>query len=239
MDSNRKYFGMTVPQLGIIGGLAGLLCAVLCVGGWLVLGGGAIPSAPQPIPPTANSTATMVVLPTLTPTVAPTTIPYEQLIPQGWKQHKTALAEIWLPSDYRKSTTKEIEIFQPQITLELSISRVLTTTTLYKSFVFVAYEPLRADTLESHFELAPTLPPETSVPPSRLVEQREVNLNGRPALRLIYEQKTLDNLDFNSLVYVIQDGNLVWYVQYSAHLIEFYNHLETFEKSILTFRPVK
>lgn len=239
MDSNQKYLGMTVPQLGIIGGLAGLLCAVLCVGGWLILGDGVLPSAPQPIPPTAHSTATMFVPPTLTPTIVPTTIPYEQLIPQGWKQHKTPLVEIWLPGEFRKTTKKVIEFYQKQITLELSLTRTPTETTIYNMYVIVAYEPLRGDSLDSHFELAPTLPPETSTHPSRLVEQRDVILNGKPALRLLLEEKTLDNLDFNSLIFVFIDGDLVWYVQYSAHLIEFYTNLETFEKSILTFRPVK
>lgn len=238
MDSTRKYFGMTIPQLGILAGLAGALCLILCVAGWLIFGGGLNTASQQQIPTAIGPTVTPVVSPTVTFTPAPTAIPYEQLIPSGWKQHKTALVEIWLPGDYRKTTIKDLVILDKQITLELTLSRTLSDTSLYNLYVIVAYEPLQGDSLDSHIEISNA---ESTATPStfRVVEQRHVLLNATPAIRFLYEGKSTDNLDVNSLVFVILDGNTVWYVQYWTQINEFYNQLETFEKSILTFRPVK
>jgi hypothetical protein len=237
MKQNRKYMGMTVPQLGVLAGLAGVLCLILCVAGYLIFGGGLSPAATQN-PPTPISTATPIVLPTETSTPLPTAIPYEQLIPQGWKQHKTALMEIWLPGDYRKTTIKDLSITNPNIIVELTLSQTPANTSLYNVYVLIAYEVLRGETLDSHLETAPTIPPETPNP-FRVVEQRNVILNGTPAIRLLSEGKSTDNVDVNSLAFVFLDGDTVWYVEYWTQIVEFYNQLETFEKSILTFRPVK
>jgi hypothetical protein len=237
MKQNRKYMGMTVPQLGVLAGLAGVLCLILCVAGYLIFAGGLSPAVTQN-PPTPISTATPIVLPTETSTPLPTAIPYEQLIPQGWKQHKTALMEIWLPGDYRKTTIKDLSISNPNIIVELTLSQTPANTSLYNVYVIIAYEVLRGETLDSHLETAPTIPPET---PNtfRVVEQRNVILNGTPAIRFLSEGKSTDNVDVNSLAFVFLDGNTVWYVEYWTQIVEFYNQLETFEKSILTFRPVK
>ena len=40
MTENRKYFGMTTTQLGILGGLAAAACLVFAVTGWFVFRGG-------------------------------------------------------------------------------------------------------------------------------------------------------------------------------------------------------
>lgn len=238
MNSDRKYLGMTIPQLGVLAGLAGALFLILCVGGWLILGGGLNTASPQQIPTAIESTATLAAPPTATFTPAPTAIPYEQLIPQGWKQQRTDLVEIWVPSDYRETTIKDLVILDDQLTLELSLARTLTKKTLYNLYVVIGYEPLRGDSLESHFELSPTLPPSTPIV-NRVVERRNVVLNGTPAVRFLLEGKSTDNLDVNTLAFVIQDGGTVWIVQYWTQINEFYDNLETFEKSILTFRPLK
>ncbi|MFN8425617.1 MAG: hypothetical protein U0X87_05080 [Anaerolineales bacterium] len=126
MNSGRKYFGMTIPQLGVLAGLAGALFLILCVGGWLILGGGVNTASPQQIPTAIEPTVTLAAPPTATFTPMPTAIPYEQLIPQGWKQQRTDLVEIWLPSDYRQTTIKDLVILDDQMTLELSLARTLT-----------------------------------------------------------------------------------------------------------------
>jgi len=239
MNPNRRYLGMTIPQLGVLGALAGTLILILCVAGYFIFTGGVTSMAPQPVAPTlVIPTATLVVPPTSTPTLPPTAIPYEQLIPEGWKQHKTANIEIWLPSDYRKTTIKDLLILDKQITLDLTLSRTPTTTTLYNLYVIIAYEPLQGDTLESH--LMNSAAEITATPlPLRIVDQRNVFVNSAPALRILYEGKSTDNLDVNSLLYVFLNGNTVWYVEYWTQINEFYKELEVFEKSILTFRPVK
>jgi len=238
MNSSRKYLGMTIPQLGVLAGLAGALLLILCIGGWLILGGGSNTASPQQIPTGIESTATLVVLPTVTLTPAPTAVPYEQLIPQGWKQHRTDLIEIWLPSDYRKTAIKDLVVLDKRVVVELTLSQTPTETSLYHLYVIIASEPLQGDSLDSHLEISAV---EATATPTtfRLVEQQDVLLNATPAIRLLYEGKSTDNVDVNSLIFVVLDGNTVWYVEYWTQINQFYNNLETFEKSILTFRPVK
>jgi hypothetical protein len=52
----------------------------------------------------------------------------------------------------------------------------------------------------------------------------------------MFESKTGNNLNVNDLLYVFQDGDIVWYVKYSAEISEYYELLPNFEESIKTFR---
>ncbi|GEM_PF-841661 len=236
MDEPRKYFGMTGPQLGILAGLAGALCLILCVSGWLIFGSGLNMARPQSIPSTVvNPTATRILTPTVTPTIAPTAIPYEQLIPQGWVQHRTALMELWLPSGYRKSDTRYPFLSYELTKVDLTLSRAPSDTSLYNVYVIVAYEPLPQDSLNSHLDDRVVEIPDGV----RLVERRDVFVNSTPAVRLLFEGKSSDGLDVNALMYVFLDGNTVWYVEYFTQINEFYQLLEVFEKSIATFRLSK
>jgi dihydroxyacetone kinase len=107
MDLNKKYFGMTIMQLGILVALAGLALVLFCVVGYLVLGKATGSSVT--LPPTATATiqptVTMVLTPTPTTTPAATPMPYESLIPAGWAQYRTALIEIWMPPGYKATKT--------------------------------------------------------------------------------------------------------------------------------------
>ncbi len=235
MDSNRKYLGMTIPQLAVLAGLAGALILILCVGGWLILGGGLNTASPQPLPVIITPTATLIVTPTITPTSAPTAIPYEQLIPKDWVQHRTALVEIWLPAAYKESKLPgpEGEALAAQSALTLS-QPATKKTTAYNKWVIISYEPLTLDTLDSFLDMKV----QSVQLPARVVERRNIELNNVPAVRVLSEIR-VDNLDVKELTFVFQDGGTVWYVSYWAEISEFYEHLETFQKSILTFRLVK
>jgi hypothetical protein len=223
---------MTTSQLGIIGGLAFLLCCLIGIGGWLILGGGLSSANSQPILPTANSTATLVVLPTLTPTPLPTPIPYEQLIPQGWKQHKTSLIEIWLPSEYKTAKLPKGAVLEAAH--ELILSQPASKTSLNAEWVLVMYEPLAAESLDAFLDMEI----QSLDPSGRVVERRDVFLNTTPAVRVLVETR-VNNLDANQLTFVVQDGGTVWYIAFIAEINEYYKQLELFEKSALTFRVLK
>src|SRR5262245_8986007 len=100
MIRNKKYFGMTVTQLGILAGLAGLAFLLFCIVGWLVIARGI--RGAQTVPPTVVvlPPVTLIVPPTQTSAPVSTPIPYETLIPAGWVQYKSPLYEIWLPAGY-------------------------------------------------------------------------------------------------------------------------------------------
>jgi hypothetical protein len=71
---------------------------------------------------------------------------------------------------------------------------------------------------------------------AHIADRRTVFINTHEARQIVIEFK-VDNIDYNNLVYVIQDGNTVWYVEYVAQIAEYFDNLETFQASIKTFRP--
>ncbi len=224
MAQQRRIMGMTTMQIGILAGLAAAACLLFAVVGWLVMRGG-VRQAPAPtLAP--QMTSTPHILPTITPTVTLTPVPYEQLIPEGWVQHKTALMEIWLPSNFKKAQKDSDE--------ELRLTGSNPKTSLYKMSVTVSYEPLATDSLDAYVDNSLSKL-DTAL---RVVERREVSLNATPAIRMVIEGK-VEGVDVNELAYVLQDGTTAWAVVYVAQINEFYEMLPTFEQSAKTFRVVR
>ena len=227
---NRKYFGMTRSQIGIIGGLAALACCLFGIMGYLILGQGlSLGRAPQ-IPPTAILTATPIVIPTITPTPLPTPIPYEQLIPNGWTQFRTSLVEIWLPATFKlpRSNTSGLT---PLATTELVVSKPAAKASLYALWVNVTHEPLTSETLDAFVDVKfQSLPAD-----HRVVDRQAILINSVPAIRVVIESQ-IKTYEVNQLVYVVQDGETVWYVLYAAQINDFFENLEDFDDSARTFR---
>jgi hypothetical protein len=228
----RKYFGLTTTQIGILTGLAGTACLLFGLMGWFIFRGGfSRPPANTPVP---VSTSTLFVIPTITPTLSPTPIPYEQLIPNGWIQHRTALVELWLPPAFATEDSTLFSQIARVAIPELALIGKTSETSLYQMLVAVSYEPLVGDSLDSFLtnEIA-QLPAE-----ARLTERREVSINSIDAIRFVFEIRS-NNVDVNDLSYVFLDGGTVWYVEYATQINEFYEMLPMFEQSIKTFRIVK
>ncbi len=236
MSQNRKYFGMTITQIGILAGLAAMVCLLFAVAGLLVLRGGLGGSAPAPQDtPTPLSTATPFVFPTITPTETLTPVPYEMLIPKGWTQFKTALVEIWLPKEFKQQKPKPSDDLSKTTTLDLEVVRPASKkTALYPVIVLVSYEPLTADSLDAYLEGLPTQL-STDI---RVATKRKVTINSTDAILVLLEGK-VSGVDINDQVYVFLDGGTVWFVHYMSQINEFYEMLPTFEQSIKTFRIVR
>ena len=98
--------------------------------------------------------------------------------------------------------------------------------------VSVSYDLTTSDSLDALLdEKFPSIPYQ-----SHISDRRTVYVNNNEARRLVIEFK-VDNIDYNNMVYVIQDGNTVWYVEYVAQITEFFDNIGVFEQSISTFRP--
>jgi len=235
MDLNKKYFGMTVTQLGILGGLAALVVLLFCIVGFLVLGktrGSAIAQS-DTATPTVQPTSTLILTPTLTTTPAPTPLPYESLIPDKWAQFSTPLYEIWMLPGYKKA---KVDVLVTGLggspIVDLALSGSTSKKAPNKIYMTVSYEPMSTDTFEAFITQKLT---GLGMAPS---ERNKVTLNGVPALRLVFSGRK-GNTDINELTYVIQDGTTIWYVQYTAEITDFFNTLADFESSAKTFRVVK
>jgi hypothetical protein len=236
MDLKKKYFGMTVMQLGILGGLAILVVLMFCIVGFLVLGKarGAALSKIATAAPTIEPAPTLIVTPTISPTPGPTPLPYESLIPAGWAQYRTSLYEIWMMPGYKNAKADALVtgLGGSPIT-DLSLSGSTSKKAPNKIYLTVSYEPLTTGTFDEFVNQKLT---SLGLAPS---ERSKVTLNGVPALRLVFTGRKANNTDVNELTYVIQDGTTIWYVQYTAELNDFFNMLPNFETSAKTFRVVR
>lgn len=234
MTENRKYFGMTTAQLGILGGLAVAACLVFGVTGWFVIRGGFGFTQSRTNTPVPESTSTPFVIPTITPTVTSTPVPYEQLIPIGWTQHRTELVELWLPSGFKIANSGVSGISGNSVLLEMALIGATSDSSAYKMFVTVSYEPLTADSLDAFVDSRlSNIPADIN-----MAERRKVLINSMEAHRLMFEGHS-NNVSTNDLLFVFQDGSVIWYVRYSAEIKEFYEMLSTFEQSVKTFRIVR
>jgi hypothetical protein len=233
MSQDRKYFGMTIRQLAILVGLGVFACLLFSVMGVFTLRrglNGFLSRAPQTAP-TVRLTATPFAIPTVTPTETSTPIPYDQLIPAGWIQHKTALIELWLPSNFKAAGSGAVSgVAGNSVVLELALVSS-SKSSAYKTTASISYEPLTSDTLDNFLNAKlSNIPAEIN-----MTEHRTVSINSVEAYRVMFESHN-NNVETNDLLFVFQDGSVVWYVKYSAEITDFYEMLPVFEQSIKTFR---
>ncbi|NWG33290.1 MAG: hypothetical protein HXY42_02515 [Chloroflexi bacterium] len=236
MNDGQRIMGMTRMQVGIVAGMAGALILLLCAGGWLVLRGNPLAAKAPNWTPTHAPTVTpvVVVTPTVNPTITPTPIPYEQLIPAGWKHYQTPLVEIWLPDNFKLADKKTKNITAGFARNELLITEIPSKSSAYTMLVSVSYDLMTGDSLDAFLEAKiPTLPYQ-----ARVADRRMAYVNTVEARRIVVEFK-INNIDYNDLIYVFLDGSTVWYVEYVAQINEFFENLPVFEESIKTFRVVR
>jgi hypothetical protein len=202
--------------------------------GWFVFRGGSGFSRTPANTPAPHATSTPFVIPTITPTLTSTPVPYEQLIPAGWTQHRTELVELWLPSDFKSAGSGISGISGNSILLEMALTGAMSDSSAYEMFVTVSFEPLTSDSLDTFVDSRlSNIPADIN-----MAERRKMLINSTEAYRLMFEGHS-QNVSTNDLLFIFQDGSVIWYVRYSAEIKEFYEMLSTFEQSVKTFRIVR
>ncbi len=234
MTQDRKYLGMTGTQVAILAGLAGFACLLFAVAGMLFMRGAVVGLRPPPVPQdtsTPRPTVTPFVIPSITPTATLTPVPYELLIPEGWVQFKTPLAEIWLPKGFKQVKAKASD--DPTSLLpELEMIGPASESSIYPAIVMVSYEPLAGQTLDDYMEIKLA---QLATNEAHVVERRRVSVNSVDAVRLVMELR-VESFEVNDMMFILHDGGTAWLIQYVAQLNDFYVMLDTFEKSVQTFR---
>jgi hypothetical protein len=256
---NKRYFGMTVLQLSILGCLA---CVVLgSVGASFKFISGMLGNQGErtleTVVETSTSAAMATPLPRPTPsmTAAPTPIPYEALVPPGWKQYRdqTKGYEIWLPPEFEarepRAQLEEIirkyeeigdtETAQYQRSIfEQSLERYVLWTIdsipsplQYQTTILLARDPLTAESLTKYIDEIVQNPSGSLA----LLERKPNPFGSLEAERLWFEGKEATT-NFGEAYYVIRVGDTVWSIACATHINEFYIRLPVFDQVASTFR---
>ena len=223
MPQNYKSLGITLSFIGILASLLIAACLLLGMTGWFGFKESArvYTRVPQKQPDTLSRTAFSVSTP----------VPYELLIPRGWEQFRTELVEIWLPKEFTSSDPQLLSNATDSAAPELLITGPSSPSSPFQMFVMISHESLTAGSLDDYLEgEAVKYPAEV-----RVVEKMKVSINGRNAIRFVFETKS-NHTNVKDLAYLFRDGNTIWYVEYVVPSDEYSAMLTTFESSIKAFR---
>lgn len=250
----KRYFGMTVLQLAILGCLALIACGTLLGGVFLVSSSNGTGLSIFPSPnPTSTLQPTYTPFLTTTPALTPTAtlILYEDLIPSGWNQYTTENFELWLPSkfepfDVDKKRQERIDFYRGigyddlARELEKNPSAIVfwfesseTGTTLYRANITIEPVLMTGANLDEFLEQEYANGPEEFV----LVDRREFETSNYDARRLLLEAN-LSSVYVGIAQYVVFDGTNVWFINCASHFNEFYAWLPEFDKLARTFRLI-
>lgn len=251
----KRYFGMTIIQLAILGCLAFVACGTVA-GGLLFASsstiGGGIALFPSPAPSaTPLPTSTPFLTATPAPTSTATLIPYEELIPPGWNQHTTTILELWVPPQFN-SINIDVE---RQATIDLyrdlgyeDYAEDLENNPSAYVFWFKHSDPgsnlftpninigpalMTAADLDTYLNQAYADGPQEFV----VVNRQEFAVGNYEARRWLLEAN-LNNIYIGVAQYAIFDGTDVWFITGGSHFNEFYSWLPEFDKVARTFRLI-
>jgi len=253
---SKRYFGMTVAQLAILGCLGLVALATILGGGIFIttsLGGGGLSGrAPQNVSITPESTATPYLTGTPSPMPTVTPVPYEELIPAGWTQHLTSDIEIWLPARFKpvnieNERREKIELLQ-DLGLDEAVQELEENpsayafwfkasevdTVPYTAEISVKFETISIDSLDIYLNQKYSTGETSSF---RVVNRKEI-LGGIYETRRILLESTANDFYVAIAQYAIYDGTHVWWITFTAHYNEFYTLLPDFDKIARTFRLV-
>lgn len=268
-SKSKRYYGLTVSQIGILLGTAALLMCVAGAAFFFVLS-----SAPQAQPPAATrssaSAATITSTPKVQRAITGTALTPTSTIdasaprtpPDGWVEFQTPGAALWLPPNFIGGDL----VNEKYVTLD-KISRF---GRYYRDSVN-AIESADKETVlwmvdKTIIKLNDFVP---TVNAKHIISTEDTSLDdyiqsywdgdvkGTPVALLftLNETKKLTLLgreakrvtytyaskghDMIGLTYYIKDGVEIWAVNYVIELNEFANMMPTVDQSIKTFRLVK
>lgn len=249
MNTGKRYFGMTLAQIGILAALALVACIVIGILGTMML---------NFTPTTQSVEPTYTLQPSPTPVMPSTPWPTVTPIPD-WQEYSFAegQARIWLPASYiggdtvtssgtimeKLKATFDDEAFANDIqglmaTPEVSFFAFDTEFTSAVRFMFIGKETLSPDvviTLDGYLNNMV----DNSVDGSdRLVERQVTQEDYYPVGKLVVESKVpAEDAEVYVTVatYVIQVDNTMWLITFRTGREEFGGYRPTIESIATSF----
>ena len=254
---NKRFFGMTVVQLAVLGCLGLAALGTILGGGIFIttsMRGNGNPANSTPVftsTPELTATPAFTETPVLTPTA--TLIPYEQLIPSGWNQYITPDAEIWLPVQFKRVNAEEERLARIDFYKKLGHEEYAqqleenpaayfywfkgseTGTTPYIANITVEFKPMTIESLDAYIDQEY---PDGSSLAFRIANRKEFQI-GKYGGRRVLLESTFSDVYVGVAQYMLYDGNRLWEINCSSHFSEFYTWLPEFDKVARAFRLVE
>jgi hypothetical protein len=240
INLRQRYLGMSVTQLIILACLGLGLCGTLFGGYGLLNMLVAVKYNPTSPVLTEGPTVTPVTpAPTLTPlpSATPTPVPYESLIPAGWRQVISAAApgmEIWFPPTYElynaSSQLEAVQVYKIKADDYQRVVSLLDTTQspylLYATFEAGSQPMPAADLDEAVDSVFGVL-----MRDAQLMQRDEFEIGNYPARKLVFS-----SVNAAYVIYPVQVGTTVWYLSFAMPFNEVYDRIPTFDQIARTFR---
>jgi hypothetical protein len=246
---SRRWMGMTTRQAGLLAGMAGLNCIVLCVAVYLLTGaiGNTYGSAPtqELLPEDTAIVETILPTFTLTPTVTKTPI-------GGWREYSGNGMAIMLPDSYIGGDPigDGTRVKKDLLAAGVDITKIDGLFTQQPPFRFLAYRFAKAN--DAHPFILIASDPEGVAPDLTsyinailgmdadkffFMDRTSVDLDRYTAIRYTVESKT--NRTVREYQYFLQDEQKAyWVIAYSSTMAIFADNIADFELSAMTFRAI-
>ena len=249
MNTGKRFFGMTLAQIGILAALALVACVVIGILGTMMLN--LVPNRQQVEPTyTLQPSPTAVVTSTAWPTVTP--------VP-NWQEYSFAegQARIWLPASYaggdtatsstaimeRLRATFDDEAFANDIQGLIAIPEIVffafdTEFTNSAKFMHVGREPLDPDlalSMDSYLNRMMDNFTDTS---DRVVERQIAQLDHYQAGKLAVESKVPAGeveTFVTTAIYMVQVDDTMWFITFRTGRDEYVSQQPVIEASVNSF----
>lgn len=248
MNIQKRYFGMTQAQIGILVGLALVSCVVIGIFGKMISDtNAAVEPASRMYTPS----------PTPLPTASPTPWPESNPI-SGWQVHTFASpqAQIWLPKSYIGSDTTTITVDELE-KVKITIDDVFLNEDLYRisspEVAFFAFDTASSEVLRNVYVRRESLDPasllsmndhlnmlmaDLSSDSDRVVERQIKQMENFPAGTLVLESKVLqDDVEafVSTSVHMIRVEDTMWTIVLRSGRGEYSDYKTTIEDIVNSF----
>lgn len=265
---SKRYYGMTVSQIGILGGMVAALCILGVIFLFILML--PPPQAQQPVrtvlPPTLSLTSTpqFQAPPSLTPTptlagpVVVTSVP-----PEGWVEFQTRGAALWLPANFvggdlvsnrsetyaklvrlgnlYKNTASAVKDAGPAYVLWMVDKAIRSQTDMIPTVNVQRIIQTEDVSLDDYLQEYLTNGNIEGTPVAMMLtinETKRLIILGREAKRLTISTSYAGH-EATGLTYYIKDGAEIWVITYYVSPGAYFDMLPTIEQSIQTFNLVK
>lgn len=265
---SKRYYGMTISQIGILGGMAAMICILGAVFLFMLM---LPPSQAQQsvrtvLPPTLSFTSTpqfqtspsQTPTPTLSGAVVATSAP-----PEGWVEFQTQGAMLWLPANFvggdlvsnkpdtyakmvrlgnlYKNTANAVKDAGPEYVLWMVDKSIRSQTDVIPTVNVQRIIQTEEISLDDYLDEYLTNGNIEGTPVAMMLtinETKRLNMLGREAKRLTTSTSYAGH-EATGLTYYIKDGMEIWVITYYVSPNAYFDMLPTIEQSFQTFNLVK